>query len=1147
MKKIFSWILISLYFSLSFAQISLNEGSNRNVDLVADEDGDYPDWIEIYNASSSSINLLDYGLTDNINNFSKWTLPAVNIPSHGFLLVYLSGKNRKNPPYLHTNFKITQGGEKVYLADNAGMLLDSLFIGGMWLNESVGKNTNGLLPIKYFALPTPNTSNNSSTGYDGYEPSPTFSVAAGFYNAPVTVALACANPTAQIRYTLDGEEPKITDPLYISPLNITNTKALKAKSFSTTGLLPSKSVTNTYLIGEIIGASVLSITADSVDLYGGIGIIDNWWEDWKKHCYIEYFDTLKVQQFEQHSGIKIDGGAGGSRSRPQRSFRVEPDNRVFGEGVLNYGLFTDKPTLKKFENFYLRNGSNMSNVMPYKDALQCAIAKGTLNTYTAFEPIVVFLNGEYWGMYELREKQDEGFFKYNLGANQDSLDLLSVSYWYGGVLRTVEGSDTGFYAMRDYISNYPNPQTDPNFWANADKKLDLKAYTDYLIWETYMANTDWPYNNIKIWRDRDADKKWRYGLIDFDFSMGEGGWTSPYSDMIDFILNPGTNGHQFATDMFIRLIQNPKFHDYFINRYADIMNTTLLMSRISPLEQKMFDKVNPEMPSQLARWGDGNPVQSQMATFHYYRSRILDDLSVRAPFAREHIRANFQLNKQVNIQLNVLPAGAGTIQISTITPETYPWNGIYFDGVPVTITAKANYGYTFANWSPNTFIAALNNPTFTSNVTDSSTVFTANFTSVPTPQTLVFSEINYNSEPSLNAGDWLEIYNYGNLPINLSNWYVKDAKDNNRFDFPLNRIIQPNQRLVLVEDSALFASVHPNVTNFIGNLGFGLGNDGDSLRLYNPINQLISFVAYQDTFPFPIGTDAEGRTLELKNHLQNLNNANNWFAGCVGGSPAAAYTPCTGIIFSEINYNSAPNLNMGDWVELRNISNTSIDISNWVFQNKNSANLFIIPSGTVLAPHKNWVLVQDTALFHDWHPTVNNISKPFFFNLEGKEEWIRMYDTNGKLKLSVIYDNTAPYPASANGQKYSLEVLDSVGLMNEAVNWFTGCEAGSPGAYYSTPCAYVLANDNWIKDFDASIYPNPVQKEAILSLNVADAQIISIRLLDVNSRELLNIQKKEVFAGKNEIPFSLENFANGIYFIEIAGSNGRMVQKIVKE
>jgi hypothetical protein len=104
MKKLFSFLLVLSFFSFSSAQILLNEGSNRNVDLVTDEDGDFPDWIELYNTSNSSINLLDYGLTDNISNYGKWTFPSVNIPAHGFLIVYLSGKNRKIPPYLHTNF-----------------------------------------------------------------------------------------------------------------------------------------------------------------------------------------------------------------------------------------------------------------------------------------------------------------------------------------------------------------------------------------------------------------------------------------------------------------------------------------------------------------------------------------------------------------------------------------------------------------------------------------------------------------------------------------------------------------------------------------------------------------------------------------------------------------------------------------------------------------------------------------------------------------------------------------------------------------------------------------------------------------------------------------------------------------------------------
>ncbi|MBK7035537.1 MAG: CotH kinase family protein [Bacteroidetes bacterium] len=228
---------------------------------------------------------------------------------------------------------------------------------------------------------------------------------------------------------------------------------------------------------------------------------------------------MQYNAFEQNIAIKVDGGAGGSRSLPQHSMRIELDNAAYGDGTLNYPLVKRRWAVDEYETFYLRNGSNMSNVLPYKDAFMVRTTEGTYNEHMAYEPIVVFLNGEYFGYYELRTKLDEGHFDQALGIEKDSLDLLTLSYWYGLILRTLSGSDTDFIQMRDYLGNYPTPE-DPDFYLIADSILDLKNFTDYIAAETWMANYDWPYNNIKAWRDRGGENKWKYALIDVELGLG---------------------------------------------------------------------------------------------------------------------------------------------------------------------------------------------------------------------------------------------------------------------------------------------------------------------------------------------------------------------------------------------------------------------------------------------------------------------------------------------------------------------------------------------------------------------------------------------------------------------------------------------------
>lgn len=1047
---------------------------------------------------------------------------------------YYSGTN------LHTNFKINTEGEMLFLLDASGDLIDEVLVDDLDTDFSIGRKTDGNDTLQIFAAPTPGYSNNTSTSYTGYVASPTFSMDAGFYESTISTAIIIPAGDVSVYYTTDGEIPTTSDILYTGgPIDISSTTVIKARCFDNTGvLLPGKVTTNTYFINEEITVPVLSITTDEVNLYGSTGIYDNWWTDWKKPCYIEYFDSLHINAFEQNAGIKIDGGAGGSRSNAQKSFRVEPDNSAYGDGVLNYSIIPRLWYVDEYETFYLRNGSNMSNVLPYKDAFMTRITDGTLNEHMAYTPIVVFLNGEYWGLYELRDKLDAPHFDHAHKVENDELDLLSLSYWYGSVMRTLSGSDTDFYFMRDFLYYYPSP-SDTDFFSIADTYIDVHQFTDYLIAETYFGNADWPWNNIKIFRDRGGNNKWQYGLIDVEWGLGYAAWTNAYTDMISYLFDNNSN-----IEAFYALNQNEKFRHYFVNRYADLMNTTFLPDRMLAIEDTIYAQVEDELPRQWIRWWTSD-MPYAYSVFNDYRFGLLDDLNIRTNLVRNHIENNYDLDDQVELTLDVYPPGAGKIKISTLTIHDLPWSGVYFDGVPVTITAVANTGFTFNHWAENDFIDDTLNATFTNNFT-SDQLFTAYFTGSAASEDITVSEINYQNEASVDAGDWFEIWNYGTAAVNLSNWQVKDGSPLNNFKLPEGTILNPDERIVFVSDTSLFQQQHPGVTNYLGPVDFSLDNNFEKIKIYNDKNELKLEMQYADSLPWPVGANGEGRTLELINPAVDLNNPDNWFDGCIGGSPGTAYSPCNdAIIISEINYHANDTADSQDWIELRNISDASTDVGGWKLKHDGTEE-FIIPSPTVLAPHTNFVLAQNDYTFNLIYPDVTDYAGSFVFNFDNGGDWIALYDASGVLINSVHYSDDAPWQTAADGEGYTLEIVDSLGKMNEAENWTIVCPQGSPAAYAVVACADTIvsvADENI--NLQISVQPNPATDFTVLQCKNMQAENMKIELTDVNGAVL-----QTVFEGKyisDTYYIHTKHLAAGVYFVSVQTEQQKSVIKLVKE
>lgn len=901
-------IILLLTNNETFAQLIINEGSNKNFTTIQDEDGSFPDWIEIANKNSFEINLLGYHLTDDSTHPDKWTFPDISIPPNGFKAVFCSGKDRKpisvfqnvatiynftpvsgwnthdfsesfywdgvsnllintcsynstgytsnsvfrqtptsflstiyaaqdnsdiacsyeygtsvylrpnlkingkvvgngteqnSPttypaPYgnwywsarnqmlvrasemieaglssgdinslafrvistnsnthydyfqinikqvtdtavscrfqpndpritLHTNFKLSSNGETIYLYSPDNQLVSRLYVNCNNVDNSVGSYPDGSLNTKFFNVPTPDASNLLSVPFDSYLLDPVIETQAGIYNSPVNVTISNPNgESASLYYTLNGNDPGLNSAVYNGPpLSISASSVLKVRAINSQNL-PSRIKSASYLFNIQHTTPIISLITDHGNLYGSNGMFDNWWLDMDKPAFIDFFDSTNQLIFSKNAGIQMDGGAGGSRSQPQHSFRIELDHSVLGDGSVNYPMIPDRPGRLKYSRLYLRNGSNQYLVLPYKDAAQVRLmGKHTNNYYSAWRPVSVYINGGYFGLYELREKMDKEFFNTLENADNESIDLLSQSYWYGGMLRPVEGRPDDFFNALEICKTFD--PADTAFWTKTDQYFDLKYYTDYIIAESWMANTDWPYNNIKIYRSDKTGFRWRYCIIDLELCLAPNGWNDNSFDHIKFMMEYDPNNPYL--NLWQRGINNGRYKNFFINRFADVMNTAYLSDILTSGENNIYQLVKPEMPKEYERWGDPNNVTGQMISFIQNHSTFKQQLAGRNEFVRQHLMNHFNLPNLVDVSLDVEPTNAGSIIISTLNPAEYPWQGVYFNGVPVKIEAVPAENYAFVGWEKNGLIADTLNSIFTDTLNCSEVTFRAKFVS----------------------------------------------------------------------------------------------------------------------------------------------------------------------------------------------------------------------------------------------------------------------------------------------------------------------------------------------------------------------------------------------------------------------------------
>lgn len=402
--------------------------------------------------------------------------------------------------------------------------------------------------------------------------------------------------------------------------------------------------------------------------------------------------------------------------------------------------------------------------------------------------------------------------------------------------------------------------------------------------------------------------------------------------------------------------------------------------------------------------------------------------------------------------------------------------------------------------------------------------------------TVVIDEINFNSDTTRDAGDWLELYNYGSTSVDLSNAVLLDGDNYEKYCvIPNNTILAAGQRLVIYADSSKFVSQFPLVSNKIGPLCFKLNDAGQKLVLRDVNHKLIFSVNYADAWQ--CSSDGNGRTLQLLTPTSIPDNSASWFAGCMGGSPGVAYTACNeNPIYTEINYNSSLAQDAGDWIEVHNKSATPFNLSNWRIKDGSNSNVFVFPSYT-LGANQYVVLYSDATKFASQFPTVTNKLGPLGFGFENDGDVIRLYDNTGKIQYSVCYNSVSPWPTAPNAGGKTLENGLYAGNHNAAATWFAGCPEGSPGFAYNPMCYPVGVLDADQESVVISVFPNPTSEE--ISIHSSKA-LQKITLYDM-------VGKVVYISSENLQSLNLKPFSNGTYLLKCEDGKREYLMKVVKK
>lgn len=964
------------------------EGPVRITEFVADnksglqdEDGEFSDWIELYNPTAHPINLAGYQLLD---SSATWTFPSVTLASQRYLVVFASGKNRTAVPgTLHTNFKLDAAGESLALKDPSGAVIADFApaFPAQRSDISYGRRNDGTLA--YFLTPTPGSTNGFS--FLGFVADTTFSVKRGFFSTPQTVAIACATSGAQIRYTLDGSTPTETHgTIYTTPLTISSTTTLRARAFLTDylasnidtqtylflndvlaqsqasavaygwpagpvngqefrhGMKPAltSQYTNAQMIAALQQVPSMSIVTDQTNLTDpSTGIYVNPSGDgatWERPVSLELINPDGSTGFQQDCGLRIRGGQSRSTAFPKHSFHINFRSK-YGAGKLKFPLF-GSGAANEFDTVDLRCEHGYAYADPYSSNAErqeftavrdifcrdLSGASGAATTRSRYYHL--YLNGQYWGLYQTQERPQEDYAATYLGGTKDEYDVIKAT---GLPQLTIENSAGNFDAWTALWTGCravaANP-TNANYFAllgrNADGTanpalpvlLDPRGLANYMLLHYYTQHADEPLsvsfnwekpNNFRALRRRGMTDPFHFFVHDGESSMLAPEAYDNRANAVN-LTSSLRNDFNYSNPEWMHedLLANAEYRIAFADEAQRLLfnGGAFTAAAAQPIWDSRASEINQAVIGESIRWGS-DPSHNQAtwnAKIANVRSQFFPTRTATViAQLRQSGHRGFALFPSVNaptfsqrggrvnsgyaLTLSA-PAQTGTIYFTTDGTDPRAIGGgiagtAYSGPISITgqMTVKARFRSSAGEWS------ALD---------------VASFSTFPaaTAANLVLTKIHYNpgapSAAEIAAGytdnndfEYLELQNIGAETIDLRGVKVTVGV---AFDFATASIgtLAPGARCVLVKRLASFQFRHGTAAVVAGEYAGNLSNSGEALRIVDGSGADIANFSYDDDPPWPKPPDGSGPALVLIGTNLNPALSTSWRASySTGGNP----------------------------------------------------------------------------------------------------------------------------------------------------------------------------------------------------------------------------------------------------------------------
>lgn len=795
----------------------INEIMPANIDMFLDPSMNYGSWIELYNPGSTDINISGWYLSNDSLDTKQCPLgtSSRNVKAGKYLTLWFGHKD--DYCQQQVEFSLDYDGGLIILSDKEGNPVcqaeyQTVPARISWARKKDGGDEWGLT-----GDPTPGKTNVISKFATEQLDAPVVSVDSKLFTSSFVFKVSIPDGATLYYTESDGSLPiSSNNSAFTSKgtFTVSSTKVYRFRLYKE-GMLPSPVVTRSFInTSNKYGVPIVSIVTDKQGLdnsdygmwakgkYGksGNGQSDlcNWNRDWDRSVNIEIFDTKGNVVINQEAEITPSGRW--SRAYDPHPFKIKAKKKFGYDNYFAFTPFSDKP-YNKYQSLKFRSGGNNYTTRLKDAALQEVMLRSGLNIdCQSYQPVHHYINGIYKGIINIREPNNKDYAYSNYGYDEDEVDCFKLDHNNGnGGFTLTEGSRDGW----DEWVTLSKTAAKEESYNRICEIVDVDEFANYMAVEFFLANEDWPRNNIKSFKHH-PDGRYRFVVFDLDHAFGAINQATDINPFNSF------DSQEYYTDgkyksamvtLFHNMLNNDTFRRKFIDSYCVVAGSVFEPDRTIRIVNELASRAKTEMAfKNESPMADANLITNTITTS--YRNNRITQL---AGWSYAKLKNTTRIQKVISSNIQQAEMTLNGVEI-----PTNKFNGYVF--LPAKVKAVAPNGYTFLGWKDNNNIYVSTEPEYT--LSSSYETLTACFEEdIETERPVRINEVSANNSVFINESfkkhDWIELYNVTSCEIDLSGMFLSDNLSKpEKFAIPDGTIIQPNGYLVIWCDKESGVQMH---------------------------------------------------------------------------------------------------------------------------------------------------------------------------------------------------------------------------------------------------------------------------------------------------------------------------------------------------